>query len=304
MVWSRGSRLAERPALTPDAIRAAAPHLTVTTITPFGLEGPWCDRAGHRVHAAGLVRRDRRPGPRRARTGRRCSSAARSASGSPAPRPPSARWSSRARALARRAGRARRRVDARDARAVPHLLPGDLRRHGRTALPERAVHRHARAWRATSDGLVGLGVGTGQQWLDFCVMVEHPEWMEDRSLFANRAHLRPDDRRVDGGAHHGGDPRRRRRVPHPARPDRQRRDDPRRPTTSRRAGRSSRTRATASSSPTGPYRFDPPLLRAPEPAPTVGEHDGDHGPSRVTARAAAGATRGGRCRSRACASST
>jgi crotonobetainyl-CoA:carnitine CoA-transferase CaiB-like acyl-CoA transferase len=44
----------------------------------------------------------------------------------------------------------------------------------------------------TSDGLVGLGVGTGQQWLDFCVMVEHPAWMEDRSLFANRAHLRPD----------------------------------------------------------------------------------------------------------------
>ena len=44
----------------------------------------------------------------------------------------------------------------------------------------------------TSDGLVGLGVGTGQQWLDFCVMVGHPEWMEDRSLFANRAHLRPD----------------------------------------------------------------------------------------------------------------
>ena len=43
-----------------------------------------------------------------------------------------------------------------------------------------------------SDGLVGLGVGTGQQWLDFCVMVDHSEWMEDRSLFANRAHLRPE----------------------------------------------------------------------------------------------------------------
>ena len=27
---------------------------------------------------------------------------------------------------------------------------------------------------ATSDGLVGVGVGTGQQWLDFCVMVEPP----------------------------------------------------------------------------------------------------------------------------------
>ena len=45
VVWSRGSRLAELPALSPDAIRRAAPHLTVTTITPFGLDGPWSERA-------------------------------------------------------------------------------------------------------------------------------------------------------------------------------------------------------------------------------------------------------------------
>src|SRR3546814_9361004 len=45
---------------------------------------------------------------------------------------------------------------------------------------------------ATSDGLVGVGVGTGQQWLDFCVMVGHPEWMEDRKLLARRGHLAPD----------------------------------------------------------------------------------------------------------------
>ena len=44
---------------------------------------------------------------------------------------------------------------------------------------------------AASDGLVGLGCGTGQQWLDFCVMVEHPEWMEDRSLFLDRTKLAP-----------------------------------------------------------------------------------------------------------------
>ena len=44
---------------------------------------------------------------------------------------------------------------------------------------------------AARDGLVGLGCGTGQQWLDFCVMVGHPEWMEDRSLFLDRAALAP-----------------------------------------------------------------------------------------------------------------
>ena len=36
---------------------------------------------------------------------------------------------------------------------------------------------------SAKDGLVGLGVGTGQQWLDFCVMVGHPEWQEDRALY-------------------------------------------------------------------------------------------------------------------------
>ena len=42
---------------------------------------------------------------------------------------------------------------------------------------------------AASDGLVGLGCGTGQQWLDFCAMVEHPEWMEDPKLFLDRTAL-------------------------------------------------------------------------------------------------------------------
>jgi len=42
---------------------------------------------------------------------------------------------------------------------------------------------------AASDGLIGLGVGTGQQWLDFCAMVEHPEWTEDPELFLDRTAL-------------------------------------------------------------------------------------------------------------------
>ena len=44
---------------------------------------------------------------------------------------------------------------------------------------------------AARDGMVAVGVGTGQHWLDFCVMVDHPEWMEDRSLFRERGHLAP-----------------------------------------------------------------------------------------------------------------
>ena len=45
VVWSAGSTVAEHPDFTPHAIHGRHPHLTVTAITPFGLEGPWRDRA-------------------------------------------------------------------------------------------------------------------------------------------------------------------------------------------------------------------------------------------------------------------
>jgi crotonobetainyl-CoA:carnitine CoA-transferase CaiB-like acyl-CoA transferase len=36
----------------------------------------------------------------------------------------------------------------------------------------------------TSDGYVGFFVITGQQWLDFCALIETPQWCEDERLFA------------------------------------------------------------------------------------------------------------------------
>ena len=45
VVWSRGSRLAGLDSLAPQQILDRHPHLIVTTITPFGLDGPWRDRA-------------------------------------------------------------------------------------------------------------------------------------------------------------------------------------------------------------------------------------------------------------------
>ncbi|MBI5088739.1 MAG: CoA transferase, partial [Actinobacteria bacterium] len=36
----------------------------------------------------------------------------------------------------------------------------------------------------TSDGYVGFFVITGQQWLDFCALIEQPQWTEDQRLFA------------------------------------------------------------------------------------------------------------------------
>ncbi len=43
IVWSGGSRVAEHDALAPCEILRMHPHLTVASITPFGLEGPWRD---------------------------------------------------------------------------------------------------------------------------------------------------------------------------------------------------------------------------------------------------------------------
>src|SRR5262249_16303474 len=42
VVWSHGSTVAE--AMPPATIHRAHPHLTVTSITPFGLQGPWRDQ--------------------------------------------------------------------------------------------------------------------------------------------------------------------------------------------------------------------------------------------------------------------
>src|SRR6185503_16684309 len=34
----------------------------------------------------------------------------------------------------------------------------------------------------TADGWVGIQATTGQQWLDFCLLIERPDWAEDRML--------------------------------------------------------------------------------------------------------------------------
>ncbi len=190
VVWSKGSRLAERADFGPEALRRLAPHLTVTTITPFGLDGPWSDRAATeftlQAWSGGIVGLGR---------------------GAPDRAPVSVggqigEWLTGAHAaIGTLVSRTRAERDGPgelvDVSMLETLvtcltyepvtyadLVGRPFRRGRSLVTPGVE--------ATRDGLVGVGVGTGQQWLDFCVMVDHPEWMEDRSLFADRAHLRSD----------------------------------------------------------------------------------------------------------------
>lgn len=179
VVWSRGSPL------TPDAIRAEAPQATVTAITPFGLEGPWADRPATELTlqawSGGIVGLGR---------------------GSP-DRPPFqvggqvGEWlTGTYAAIGTMVSRARGGGELVDV-SILEVLCLSL-----TYYPVSFFDQVGRPFRSgrsvmtpgvevAKDGLVGLGVGTGQQWLDFCVMVGHPEWMEDRTLFAQRAHLAP-----------------------------------------------------------------------------------------------------------------
>lgn len=187
VVWSRGSHLAAEPSLAPAAILAAHPHLTVTAITPFGLDGPWHGKPATeftlQAWSGGIIGLAR---------------------GAP-DRPPVhvggqvGEWLTGAFAAVgtlaslRRGGDEGEIVDVSMLEAMalcltyhPVTFHDQL---GRPMRKRRYVPTPGVA--AARDGLVGLGLGTGQQWLDFCAMTGHPEWTEDRSLFLERSALAP-----------------------------------------------------------------------------------------------------------------
>lgn len=187
VVWSRGSEVAEHPTLAPRDLLRAHPHLIVTSITPFGLEGPWSGRPATEFTLqawsgaiVGLARGrpDRAPVFVGGQIGE---------------------WLSGVYAAIGTLAAGRRNASEGELVDVSMLeamtmcltyypvtfndqLGRPMRRRRFVATPGVG---------AAKDGLVGLGCGTGQQWLDFCVMVEHSEWMEDPKLFLDRTALEP-----------------------------------------------------------------------------------------------------------------
>ncbi len=178
VLWAPGSRLSDLPALAPEALQAGAPHATIVTITPWGLGGPWSQRVTTEAALQAL-------------------SGAPMTRGDPA-RPPvvmggdigewvaglfaavgllSSRWGT----LATGAGEL---VDVSELESLvlsmtmysvtfASIAGAPMRSNRLMNLP--AIHR-------TKDGYVGFMVVTGQQWLDFCVLVDQPEWTQDESL--------------------------------------------------------------------------------------------------------------------------
>ena len=187
LVWSRGSPLAEQAALDPREVVRAHPHLVVTSLTPFGLDGPWSDKPATeftlQAWSGGIVglargRPERPPVFVGGQVGEWLTGLY-GAIGTLAAR--------------RRAASGGELVDvsmletlAMSLTYYPVTFNDQL---GRPMRRKRFVATPGVG--AASDGLVGLGCGTGQQWLDFCVLVGHPEWMEDQSLFLDRTALTP-----------------------------------------------------------------------------------------------------------------
>ncbi|HEU4362032.1 MAG TPA: CoA transferase [Mycobacterium sp.] len=178
VVWSRGSPITERPALAPAAIHRAHPHLTVTSITPFGLAGPWADRPATeftlQAWSGGIVglgrgSPDRAPVFVGGQVGEYLAGAYASAL-----------------ILAAR---------LRPAGGVGELLDLSMLETqilGLTYYPVTYFQLLGRPWRdarkvtvpgiaQASDGLVDLGCGTAQQWFDLCAMTGHQDWIDEES---------------------------------------------------------------------------------------------------------------------------
>lgn len=277
VVWSRGSAIAD--AFEPAEMHRAHPHLVVTAITPFGLDGPWRDRAATeftlQAWSGGIVglgrgSPDRAPVFVGGQIGEYFAGAYASAA---------------TLTFLQRGGQL---ID------LSMLETAVL---GLTYYPVTYFEMLGRPWRdarkvtvpgiaSAKDGLVDVGCGTAQQWFDLCAMTGHQEWIDEESPLSitEQANEKADEiyawvasqtveevrelatafripnAPVANGANIAG-------LDH----FQQRRSF----TTNPRDG---------FCQPGHPYRTTPALLRAPQPAPRLGEHTAQYRQARPPAR--------------------
>ncbi|OMC56791.1 CoA-transferase [Mycobacterium sp. IS-836] len=180
VVCSAGSKVAEHQDFTPAAIHRVHSHATVASITAFGLDGPWRDRAATeftlQAWSGGIVGLGRGL-PERApvyiggQVGEYMAGAYASVA-----------------ILASRFGRG----DSAEPGDLIDLSMLESQILCLTYYPVTYFELLGRPWRdarrltvpgvaQAKDGLVDLGCGTAQQWFDLCAMVGHPEWIDEGS---------------------------------------------------------------------------------------------------------------------------
>jgi crotonobetainyl-CoA:carnitine CoA-transferase CaiB-like acyl-CoA transferase len=178
VVWSRGSTVAEHHAFTPTEIHRVHPHLTVTAITAFGLEGPWQDRPATeftlQAWSGGIVglgrgSPDRAPVFVGGQVGDYLAGAYASAA-----------------TMASRMRGAAELIDL-------SMLEAQIL--GLTYYPVTYFEMLGRPWRdarrltvpgiaRAKDGLIDIGCGTAQQWFDLCAMTGHQDWIDEESALS------------------------------------------------------------------------------------------------------------------------
>ncbi|MBO0883282.1 MAG: CoA transferase, partial [Mycobacterium sp.] len=284
VVWSRGSTLAECDAFTPTSLRRCHPHLIVTAITPFGLEGPWCDRPATeftlQAWSGGIIglgrgSPDRAPVFVGGQVGEYLAGAYASA----------ATLASRFRQIDDGAGE------------LLDLSMLETQIMGLTYYPVTYFEMLGHPWRdarkvtvpgiaCARDGLVDVGCGTAQQWFDLCAMTGHEEWIDEESLLsiteqanekAEEIYAWMQDQTVDEIR----DIATAFRIP----------NAPVANGASITALDHFQVRRSFASNPRDgflqpghPYRTRPALLRAPQPAPRLGEHTARYRQSRAPVR--------------------
>ena len=173
VVWSPGSAVAGM--FAPAEIHRAHPHLTVSAITPFGLDGPWKDRPATeftlQAWSGGIVglgrgSADRAPVFVGGQVGDYLAGAYAAAA-----------------TIASRMRGAAELID---------LSMLETQILGLTYYPVSYFEMLGRPWRdarrltvpgiaRAKDGLIDIGCGTAQQWFDLCAMTGHQDWIDEES---------------------------------------------------------------------------------------------------------------------------
>ncbi len=174
VVWSRGTAIVALEEFAPSALADAYADLTVTSITPFGLEGPWANKPATEftvqawsggVIGLGRGAQDRAPLFVAGQIGE---------------------WLAGAFAAAGTMAVQTGLVDVSMLEAqilgLTYYSVSFIDALGR---PFRDLRRLTIPGVATAaDGLVALGCGTAQQWFDLCAMTGHEEWIDESSALS------------------------------------------------------------------------------------------------------------------------
>ncbi|MEO3760161.1 CoA transferase [Mycobacterium sp. B14F4] len=171
VVWSRGSAVAESSEFSPAVLADDYPDLTVTAITPFGLDGPWAAKPATEftvqawsggVIGLGRGAQDRAPLHVAGQVGE---------------------WLAGAYAAAGTMAVSPGLVDVSMLEVeILCLTYYSVSFHDALGRPFRDRRRLTIPGVATAaDGLVALGCGTAQQWFDLCAMTGHDEWIDEAS---------------------------------------------------------------------------------------------------------------------------